>query len=92
MNHDFETIGRALVERHELDEKVRILELQLQQFATALGVLVGTKVTERGNLLHEESRKIVDSAEDPRELWKELKSTMKRLDEVQRIVNSARNP
>ena len=68
-------IGRAYMERRDLQEKVDCLRLRLRTVGEACKVLAD-------NAVHAESVETMLTATDPREDWQELQKAYTRLDEL----------
>ncbi len=81
INDCFTAIGRAFTERRELNKRIKELDQRIRSVNKAISTLVD-------NQFHEDSNKIIDSANDPLEDWAELKRSLARLSELDKILSS----
>ena len=76
----YTALGRAFAERRDLVKKIEKLDRRLRSIGKAISVLVDNQV-------HEESNGVMDDyATDPREDWSELKQSLARLSELNKIL------
>lgn len=75
-------IGRAFVERRELEQKIKCLENRLRTIGEACSTLAK-------NPAHGESIKRMEKASDPREDWSELERAHVRMAELNKLLRDS---
>ncbi len=79
-NDDVERdVGRAYMERRDLEKKIACLQHRLITVGRACTTLAN-------NSLHAESSEAMEKATDPREDWTGLKKALVRLDELKALM------